>query len=317
MSNNTSANQARIEQKNDPLPIYASKKKVKALIALGVISFLWGTTWIASRTGVKYMPPFQLSAIRQLLAGSIFLIYFLFGNTPWPRGKEWMIIVVLSLLNLFLTNGLTTLGVKYIPAGLASIIAAIFPLWLVVLGIPNRRKIPLLALTGLLLGFGGICVIFYEHLKDWFNADFRFGIGISLLASLTWALGTIFTKQQVRSFNPYFSICLQMIISGTLLLLVAVFTGNWIPINHIALKSWIAIGYLAIFGSVVTFIAYLYALQRLPAEQVSIYAYINPVIAVILGSIFFEERFTFLMVIGGIITLYGVFLVNKSFQKIR
>ena len=299
------------------MPVHPSKERVKAYLALGVISFLWGTTWIATREGVKYMPALQLSGIRQLSGGSIFLIYFLIRNSIWPRPREWGIIFVLSLFNLFLTNGLTTLGVKYIPAGLASIIAAIFPLWLVVLGIPYRSKIPSPALFGLFLGFGGICVIFYEHLKDWLNADFRFGIGISLMASLTWALGTIFTKRQVRSFNPYFSLCLQMIISGVLLLLLALFSGNWIPVNHVPMKSWMAIGYLVIFGSVMAFVAYLYALQRLPTEQVSIYAYLNPVVAVMLGSIFFEEKFTLYMGVGGIITLYGVFLVNRSFQKIK
>jgi len=289
--------------------------RVKAYLALAAISFLWGTTWIASRQAVQDLPPLQLSAIRQLLAGMVFLVYFLFKRTSWPRGKEWFTITVLSFLNLFLTNGLTTIGVKYIPAGLASIIAAIFPLWLVIFGLfRNKIKIPIRAILGLLLGFTGICVIFYEHLKDLLNLDFRFGILVSLTASLTWALGTIYTKKEVKSFNPYFSICLQMILSGILLLFVATLSGNWIPLSQVPSRPWFDIVYLAIFGSVLTFMAYLYALQRLPAEQVSVYAYLNPVVAVILGWVFFQEKFTLFIGLGGLITLYGVFLVNKSFQ---
>lgn len=291
--------------------------KVKALIALGAVSFLWGTTWIASRQGVAYMPALQLSAIRLFSAGLLMLIFFLFKRANWPRGKEWLTIAALGLFNLFLTNGLTTLGVKHIPAGLASIIAAIFPFWLVIFGLFQRHmKIPGQALIGLLLGFIGICVIFYDHLKDLLNPDFRFGILISLTASITWAIGTILTKKQVRTFNPYFSLCLQLLLSGMLLYIIASLSGNWIPLHKIPIKPWIDIGYLAIFGSILAFLAFLYALQRLPTEQVSIYAYLNPVVAVILGSVFLGEKFTFFIGLGGLITLYGVFLVNKSFRKL-
>jgi drug/metabolite transporter (DMT)-like permease len=186
----------------------------------------------------------------------------------------------------------------------------------VFLGLFNGRvKIPGRAIIGLFLGFTGICIIFYVHLKDLMNADFRFGIAVSLTASLTWALGTIYSKRQAGSFNPYFSICLQMIFSGMLMLMLVTLSGRWIPLNQIPLKSWIDITYLTIFGSILGFLAFLYALQKLSVEQVSIYAYLNPVVAVILGSVFFKEKFTLFICLGGLITFYGVFLVNKSFRK--
>ncbi|HEV3251578.1 MAG TPA: EamA family transporter [Puia sp.] len=293
--------------------------RTKALIAVGLVSFLWGTTWLASRFGVKYVPALQFAAIRQSIAGLGFIFFFLLKGTKWPRGKEWITILILGFLNFFLSNGLTTWGVKYISAGLGAIIAAIFPLWLVIMGpfagasnFPARR-----AILGLLLGFGGVCVVFYDHLEDFFNADFRFGIFVSLFATLSWALGTLFTKQKTQEFNPYFSIGLQMFISGISLYLVCGLTGIAIPIHQIPWQSWAAIGYLAVFGSVVSFLAYLYALQNLPTEQVSIYAYINPVVAVILGSVLFGERLTIFIAIGGLITIFGVYLVNEGFRKIR
>ena len=290
--------------------------RAKAILALMVVCFFWGTTWIASRIGVQYMPALQLAGIRQLLGGTIYIIFFLSGKNKWPRGKEWVTILVLSLLNFFFTNGLTTWGIQFISAGLGAIIAAIFPLWLVVFAFFRKRTIiPMKSLLGLLLGFGGVCVIFYEHLKDFLNPDFRFGILISLAGSLSWAIGTVYTKRQAGEFNPYFSIGLQMFISGILLYLVSSLSGMAIPLGSIPVQSWMAIGYLVVFGSVITFVAYLYALQNLPTEQVSIYAYMNPVVAVLLGAFLFGEKLTIFIGAGGLITLYGVYLVNDTHRK--
>jgi drug/metabolite transporter (DMT)-like permease len=299
-------------------PAFTRKRdtRVKALIALGVVSFFWGTTWVASRQGVKNMPALQLASIRQFLAGSVYVLFFIFTGARWPKPKEWGHIFILSLLNLTITNGLTTLGVKYISAGLGAIIAAIFPLWMVVLGLfKTRTYIPAKAVLGLLLGFGGICIIFYEHLKDFLNPDFRTGIFISLTASITWAFGTLYTKEMAHEFNPYFSIGLQMLISGMMLFGFTQLTGQHIPFKQIPWESWAAIGYLVFFGSVISFVAYLYALQHLPIGQLSIYAYINPVVAVACGSLLFAEKITFFIILGGLVTLYGVYLVNVTFRK--
>lgn len=290
--------------------------RIKALIALGMVCFFWGTTWIASRQGVKHMPALQLAGIRQTIGGLLYVVYFLSKGRAWPRGKEWGPIIILSLLNFFLSNGLSTWGVKFISAGLGSIIAATFPLWIVIINLfTARSKIPLLALLGLLLGFSGVCVIFYEHLADFIDPEFQFGILLSLTASWTWAFGTLYTKKQAAAFNPYFSLGLQMLISGLLTSIIAILSHQTVPINEIPWQSWTAIAYLASFGSVISFIAYLYALQNLPTEQVSIYAYINPVVAVLLGSLLFDEKLTVFIVAGGAITLLGVHLINRAYRQ--
>lgn len=290
--------------------------RFKALFALGMVCFFWGTTWIASRQGVKYMPALQLAGIRQSIGGLLYVIFFLSKGITWPRGKEWGPIIVLSLLNFALSNGLSTWGVKYISAGLGAIIAATFPLWIVIINLfVAKSKIPVKAVIGLLLGFAGVCVIFYEHLADFLEAEFRFGILLSLAASWTWAFGTLYTKQQAAAFNPYFSLGLQMLISGILTTIITYAFGEPIPISDIPWQSWTAIAYLATFGSVISFIAYLYALQNLPTEQASIYAYINPVVAVLLGSLLFNEKLTLFIAAGGTITLLGVHLINQAFRK--
>jgi drug/metabolite transporter (DMT)-like permease len=299
----------------NPLTIRKKGTRAKAIFALALVCFFWGTTWLASKEGVRHMPALQLAGIRQFIGGACYVIFFLVKGYRLPKGKEWMPILVLSFLNFLLSNGLSTWSVKYISAGLAAIMAAIFPLWLVVIGLfGSKSKISRQAMIGFLIGFSGVCIIFYEHLQDFLNRDFQFGIILSLIATWTWAFGTLYTKKQAANFNPYFSLGLQMVISGAFLSVLTNLTHQAIPLTAIPWQSWAAMGYLVVFGSVISFIAYLYALQNLSAEQTSLYAYINPIVAVLLGWMILSEKLTVFIAIGGAVTLLGVYLVNKAYK---
>jgi drug/metabolite transporter (DMT)-like permease len=290
---------------------------VLPILALCWVSFFWGTTWIASKEGVKHMPAFQLAGIRQGIGGILYVTYFLFKKTPWPKGKQWKTIFILSVLNFVFSNGLSTWGVKYISSGLGAIIGAIFPLWIVLIMLFRGEKINRLSILGLIVSFGGICFIFYEHLADFINPDFRFGIFLSLFSTVTWAFGSLYTKKKAASFNPYFSLGLQMVISSSFILIITEATNTGVSITSIPAQSWWAIGYLVIVGSVLTFIAFIYALQKLPPEISSVYAYINPIVAVLFGTLIFGEPLTFFIAVGGIITLCGLYLVNYSIRKAK
>ena len=297
--------------KLNPSHIRKKGTKFKAIFALSIVCFFWGTTWLASKVAVRNVPALQMAGIRQFFGGILYIIYFLGKGRALPRGKEWKSVLLLSLLSFIGSNGLSTWGVKYISAGLGSIIGAIFPLWLVIIGFFRKEKTPPLTITGIVLGFSGICIIFYEHMVDFLDPDFSFGIFISLAGTVCWALGTTFTKQQAAYFNPYFSLGLQMVIAGISLTMITQATGNSIPFQDIPWECWASIAYLVIFGSVLSFVAYMYALQHLPTEQASIYAYINPIVAVILGSILFDEKLSVFVALGGLVTLLGVYLVNR------
>lgn len=299
----------------NPLTIHKKGTRTKAIFALALVCFLWGTTWIASKEGVRHMPPLQMAGLRQLLGGVCYVTFFLIKGARWPNLKEWQSILVLSFLNFLLANGLSTWGLKYISSGLGAIMGAIFPLWLVVIGLfSSQSKMPGKAIVGLLLGFGGVCIIFYEHLADFFNPDFRLGIFLSLIATWGWAFGTIYTKKHAANFNPYFSIGLQMVTSGIALNIFSYSFTNTIPVTTIPWQSWASIGYLVVFGSVISFIAYLYALQNLSTEQASLYAYINPMVAILLGWLIFSEKLTMFIAVGGLVALLGVYLVNKAYK---
>jgi drug/metabolite transporter (DMT)-like permease len=300
----------------NPLQLHKRGKKTKAVFALAIVCVLWGTTWIASKRGVEYMPALQMAGIRQFLGGFCYFLFFLFKREKFPRGKEWGSVLVLSFLNFVLSNALSTWGIKYISAGLGSIIGAIFPLWLVIISIVgSKMKVHRTTAIGLLLGFSGICVIFYEHLSDFLNPGFRFGILLSVASTWSWAFGTLYTKKHAAAFNPYFSLGLQMLLSGAALMIGTQIAGIAIPFTSIPLDAWAAIGYLVLFGSVVAFVAYIYALQNLPTEQASLYAYINPIVAVLLGWILFNEKLTIFIITGTLITLLGVWLVNRAAFK--
>nr|WP_315141557.1 EamA family transporter [uncultured Flavobacterium sp.] len=287
------------------------------ILALCWVSFFWGTTWIASKEGVKHMPALQLAAIRQFIGGFLYLAFFIFKKTPWPKGKQWKSILILSVLNFVLSNGLSTWGVKYISSGLGAIIGAIFPLWIVIITFFRGERLARLAVIGLFISFTGVCVVFYDHLGDFLKPDFRFGIFISLISTLTWAFGSLYTKKKAASFNPYFSLGLQMFISSILLFAFTGATGTSVSLGDIPMISWWSIAYLVLFGSVLTFIAFIYSLQHLPAAINSVYAYINPIVAVILGFVIFGEPLTVALAIGGGVTLFGLYLVNFSMRKAR
>ena len=304
---------------NGLLLYYPKKIKQKdpdfiALLALAIVSLVWGTTWVVSRQGVMHMPALQMSGIRQIIGGSCYLLFFLYKKYPLPSKSDFVPLIVLSILNFVMSNGLSTWGVKYISAGLASIIGAIFPLWIVLIGYANgNTKPPKKAIAGVLIGFSGICVIFYDHLADFINPDFRFGIFLSLTATLSWAFGTLYTKKHAKVFNPYFGLGFQMVLAGIILVSISSFDSGFMQLSEIPAISWFAILYLVIFGSIIGFSCYLYALQHLPTEQTSIYAYINPLVALITGWVVLGEPLSFFIFLGCLITLFGIYLVNTSF----
>ena len=199
----------------------------KAYFALALVCLVWGVSWVGTKEAVRYMPPFQMVGIRQILAGSAYVLYFLLRGAKLPRKKEWYPILLLSVLSFMISNGLATLGVKLTTAGLSAIMGAIFPLWLVmILAIRGKNRIPPLAWIGILVGFSGVCIVFYEHLHELFNFSFLGGITLGLIASLAWAYATIYTKEFALDFNPYHSIGWQMLISGCTLTIIAQISGD-------------------------------------------------------------------------------------------
>lgn len=295
-----------------------SAGKSKAYFALFLTSIIWGTTWVVSKEAVAVIHPLFFAGIRQIIAGVCFLLFFVVRKkAPWPTTKEWGYLLMMAVLLFVVSNGFTIWGIKYISSGLGAILGALFPLFVAVIDwmIGEKDRPNTTSVIGLLLGIAGVAIIFYEHLADFAKPDFRFGILLSLTACITWAIGTIITTRNIIKMDRYYALGWQMFIAGSILNVICYFKGISMPLSQISLHTWLSVAYMVFFASVVAFVAFLYTLNNLPTTLASVYAYVNPVVAVVLGHFVLGESWSLSLLFGAVVTLAGVYLVNSGFRK--
>ncbi len=289
----------------------------KAYLALTVTSIVWGTTWVASKMGVKHMPAFELASIRQCLGGSIYVIFFLIKGEKLPTKKQFLWLLPMAFLMFVSANGIATYGLQFITSGLAALIAALYPLSVVLIErfYFKAIKITLPTLIGLLLGLIGIGFIFYKDSLQAHGSNYMLGVGLSLFAMFCWSVGSILIARNKIDMNAYNSIGWQMLISAACMALFTLYTGNYIPLQQIPAISWGVIIYMVIGGSIFAFMSFIYSMKHLHPAIASLYAYINPIVAIWVGSLLLGEAMTWNSIIGTICTLVGVYLVNRSLKK--
>ena len=296
-----------------------SKELKRAYIALGLVSFFWGTTYVVSRVGAQQMPGLYIAGLRQFISGLILVIFFIARGYKLPGLKELKSISIQGFFLLCIANGLLTWALEYISGGLAAIIVALVPLFIALFSIwlSACARITKWMIAGLVIGFAGVLLIFYDYMGEVQDKHFLFGVGLSLVSVLSWSFGTVYTSKQKSSINILFNVGLQMLIAGTIMLIVCAITGKYVNIARASQDSILALVYLIVFGSLVAYSAFVFAISKLPATQVSVYAYINPVVAVGLGWLLLSEKMNGNMIAGMLITLGGVYLVNREFKKIK
>jgi drug/metabolite transporter (DMT)-like permease len=291
----------------------------KAYIALGIVSFFWGTTYIASRISAQHMPGLFVAGVRQFLSGSILVSFFLIKGYSLPSKEIMKKISVQGIFLLCIANGFLTWSLEYISSGLAAIIAALVPLFITFFSIwlSSYTKFSKLMIFGMVIGLAGVVTIFYDYAGQMHNKSFVFGVSLALLSTLSWSFGTVYSSKQKLPIDILFGVGLQMLIAGIIILIVCGLTGKYANLADTGHASWFALLYLIFFGSLLAYSAYVFAISKLPPAQVSIYAYINPIVAVALGWLLLRERMNANMILGTMITLGGVWLVNRESKKLK
>jgi drug/metabolite transporter (DMT)-like permease len=296
------------------------KGKAGGYLALCITSLVWGTTWVASKIGVAQIPALQMAYIRQFFGGICFVAFFmLYKKLSLPTRKQFAWLLIMALLMFVLANGLSTWSLKFIPTGLSALVGALYPLCVVIIEMVffKNRSMTILTFAGLLLGITGIGIVFYENAFHHQPNGFLFGVGLSAIAMLAWSVGTIIIVRNKIKINPYYATGWQMLISSVILFVIAETTQPTIPLRDISPTVWGVITYLVLAGSLLAFIAFIYSMKKLPTAVSSLYAYINPLVAMVTAAIILNEKLTINILWGAIVTLIGVFLVNYSIKRSR
>jgi len=294
---------------------------VVAWVCLLIVWVVWGSTYLAIRVGVETMPPLLMAAARNLVAGLIMFPAAMAARRRavragrvvrrWPGRAEWIGCATVGVL-LLVANGAVGIGEKTIPSGLAALLVATVPLWL--LGIDavlNHARLGLAPAAGLALGLAGVGLL--SGLGGGSGRISAVGVVVILAAAFTWALGTIMTRRVTIPSSPALASGMELLCGGVALLAMGAAAGEFgsLHLAGVSWRSWLALGYLIVIGSIVAFSAYGIAVRALPTATVATYAYVNPVIAVLLGTLILGERLTPAMFGGGVLIVGAVVLVVR------
>jgi drug/metabolite transporter (DMT)-like permease len=265
------------------------------------------------------MPGLFIAGLRQFISGLILVSFFLAKGYSLPNKEVLKKISIQGIFLLCFANGFLTWSLEYISSGLAAIIAALVPLFVTIFSIwlSKRTRVSRLMIIGMIIGLGGVVTIFYDYLGQIHNKSFVFGVALALLSTLSWSFGTVYSSTQKLSVAILFAVGLQMLFAGIVILVVCGLTGKYVNLADTGHASWYALLYLIFFGSLLTYSAYAFAITKLPPAQVSVYAYINPIVAVGLGWLLLQEKMNANMLLGTVITLGAVWLVNRESKKLK
>lgn len=281
--------------------------------AWAAVCVIWGTTYLGIRVGLESIPPALMGGLRWTLAGGLLTAYLVARGEPLPPPSRWGSILLLGFLLLGLGNGGVVFAEQWIPSGLTAVLVGTSPFWMssVEACLPGGERLRLPVVLGLLVGFGGILVLVWPELTFGSSGTYRFLAGVIALqiAEIGWALGSSYSRRHTRSDNVLSTTAYQMLAGGLIMTAAGTVRGEWNEL-FFTTRTAMAFVYLSTLGAIGGFVAYTYALRYLPISFVSLYAYVNPVIAVALGVIVLNEPFTSRMAVAALLVFAGVAIVR-------
>lgn len=286
-------------------------EKIKEILAYIAVCIFWGSTYLAIRIGVGELPLMFFAGIRFFFAGSLVLIFAWIKGLDFPKTfTEVRKISTVGIILLFMCNGSMVWAEQSVSSSIASILAAIVPLFMALIEfVIWQKKIKIKGFIGLLLGFAGVIVLIASP-SNMEQSNLAY-IALVLFATFMWSVGSIYSQTFKTSANTITAIGIQMLSASLLLLFVSLVIGEF-PKIHFGFNGIAATIYLIIFGSLIGYSCYIYILKKWPSEKAGTYAYINPMVAVLLGALILNEPITLKTIISILIILGGVFLVQTS-----
>ena len=293
----------------------AARGNSLAYLAFVTVCVIWGTTYLGISVALETVPVLLVAGLRWMFAGVILSVLMLVSGRGLPRLALWGPLLLLGFLMNVVGNGFVVYAQQYVASGLTAVLIATTPFWsaLVERLLPNGERFSRQSLFGLSLGFAGIVNLVWPEMSNG-GASGRAVIGgvIAIqLACVGWVVGTSYAKRHELGDNPFRSAALQMVFSGTMLLGAATWNGDWARLSFTP-RTLAAMLYLSIAGSLVAYSAYIFAIQHLPLSLVSLYAYINPIIAVTLGTLLLSEPFSARIAISAALVLLGTWIVSTG-----
>jgi drug/metabolite transporter (DMT)-like permease len=284
-----------------------------AWLAWAAVCLIWGTTYLAIKVALETIPPLLISGIRCVAGGALLLAWLAATNRPIPARAHWLRLSVLGFLMLTLGNGGVAWGEQYLASGLTAVLIGAAPFWMLAIDstLPGGDGVRPRQWLGLAVGFSGIVLLVWPDLTAAGLDGWRIVPGIIALqiANIGWALASALTRRRAVSADVLGVAALQLLFGGIWLLVLATITGEW-PRLSFSLRTGSALLYLIVFGSLIAFAAYSYALRNLPVSLVSMYTYINPIIAVALGTLILGEPFRVSMLLAVGVIGAGILLVR-------
>jgi drug/metabolite transporter (DMT)-like permease len=278
------------------------------------VYLVWGSTYLAIRIGIESFPPLLLAGSRHLLTGLILYPLLRWRTGVRPTAAHWRMSFITGFLLLFIGNGGVCLAERTVPSGVTALLVATVSLWMVLVDWlrPGGTRPGPRVIAGLLLGFSGLALLVGPKNLGGSGRVDPFGVGLLVVASLAWASGSVYSKHAGGlSGSPLLGAAMQSLAGGVSLWIAGILSGEVgaLHLHAISVRSWAALGYLVVFGSMVGFTAYIYILKKSTATRVATYAFVNPVVALFLGWLLVGESISLRTVIAAAVILTAVLLV--------
>jgi drug/metabolite transporter (DMT)-like permease len=302
------------------LPETGTRQASAAMIwsALAVVYVVWGSTYLAIRVVVEaHIPPMLGMAARFLVAAVLLAAFLALKSGPGRlrvSGRELLGSAVVDLLLLAFNNGAMAIAEQTVPSGLAALLVAAVPLWLMLLRVGGGERPRPLTWLGVLIGFGGAALL---SLSGGDTSAKPLSVAILVLGTISWAVGSRYSPRLGLPKDPLVATVYEMVIGGTAMVLIGVLRGEpgRLHVGAIDTSGWIALAYLVAFGSLLAYTAYSYLLANAPISLIGTYAYVNPVVAVFLGWLILSEHVTAKILLGGAVVVLGVALVVTAERR--